>query len=86
MDLLANSPGEVVPGTLVQQFWCNPEWTSEDWFLPAIADPGDRLLVTKVNVLCGEIENRSTAEGARLRLNRCNSGERAQQFRFDLWW
>jgi hypothetical protein len=83
MDLFANSPDEVRPRVLVQQFWCNLEWTSEDWDISPSASPGYSLLVTKVNHFCAEIENRSTSEGARLRLNWCNAFEPSQQFRLN---
>jgi len=83
LDLFANSPAEVVPGTLVQQFTCNLAWTSEDWYPTPSTSSGRFVLVTKVNALCAETENRSTNVGARLRLNRCNLGERSQQFRFN---
>ncbi|GIH02254.1 hypothetical protein Rhe02_03210 [Rhizocola hellebori] len=81
-DLVANSVPEVRPGTLVQQFWCNPEWTSEDWR----TEPSNRflhdLIRTKINSLCAQVENKSTAPNARLRLAGCSYSESSQQFQF----
>jgi hypothetical protein len=82
IDLFANSESEVVPSTLAQQFWCNTAHTGEHWWLLRSQRVGHHLLRTKINALCAEIEERSTAIAKRVRLNHCRGAEPSQQFLF----
>lgn len=82
MDLQANSEAEVVRGTLVQQFWCNIEYTGEQWQLVPSTTAGYYHLRNRIKGLCADIRNRSTANDAQLQVIECKSFESAQRFRF----
>lgn len=82
MDLQANSEAEVVRGTPVQQFWCNIEYTSEQWQLVPSTTAGYYLLRNRVKGLCADVRNRSTANDAQLQVIECKYNEAAQRFQF----
>jgi alpha-L-fucosidase len=82
MDLQANSEEEVVRGTPVQQFWCNIEYTSEQWQLVPSTTAGYYHLRNRVKGLCADVRNRSTANDAQLQVVECKYYESAQRFQF----
>jgi hypothetical protein len=83
LDLQANSEAEVVRGTLVQQFYCSGEYTSEQWRLvPGPAPTGTYQLQNRVKGLCADIQGRSSANNAKLQVIECKYNEPAQLFRF----
>jgi hypothetical protein len=82
LDLQANSEAEVVPGTLVQQFWCKIEYTSEQWQLVPSTVSGYYHLKNRVKGLCADIRHRSTANDAPLQVIECKYYESAQRFQF----
>lgn len=83
LDLQANSEEEVQIGTLVQQFACRVEYTSEQWELvPGPAPSGHYQLRNRVKGLCADVKFRSTANDAQLQVIECKYNEPAQLFRF----
>lgn len=81
MDLQANTEEEVVRGTLVQQFWCNIEYTGEQWQLVPSTTPGYYHLRNRIKGLCADVRNRSTANDALIQVIECKTHESAQRFR-----
>jgi hypothetical protein len=79
LDLQVNSQEEVVWGTLTQQFYCNPAYTSELWFVQPV-NGGYVQLVTYIYGLCLDVQSRSSSDGALLQVWGCKSTESAQLF------
>jgi hypothetical protein len=82
MDLQANSEAEVGSGTLVQQFYCSVDFTTEHWNFV----PGSRVnhyqVFNLVKGLCLDLRGRSSANGAPIQVWECKFLETAQEFRF----
>jgi hypothetical protein len=81
LDLVSNSEDEVGNGTLVQQFFCSAEYTSELWRREASSDPLHLLLASWIRG-CVDVRNRSTLDTAVIQVYACKFAEPAQQFRF----
>lgn len=83
LDLIANGPGDVRVGTLLQQMWCNPSWTSQSWFIEQVRTD-QYVLYPRVNFfLCAQTEDKRLTLFARYRLAACNRNEPAQRFLFE---
>jgi Ricin-type beta-trefoil lectin domain len=82
LDLQVNSEAEVVPGTLVQQFYCWTGYTSEQWNRSSGSRHYHFQVWTRIKGLCLDVRNRSSANGALLQVYSCKYYEDAQEFRF----
>jgi hypothetical protein len=82
MDLQANNEDEVGNGTLVQQFICSANYTSEHWNFVSGSRANHYQVFDKDKGLCLDVRNRSSAENAVIQIWDCKFIETAQEFRF----